>query len=366
MKQSLPNSNSLILSGKEWLVAIAVFLAIGFTLYNGWFHWEKLRIVPDYRSTCWDARMSDYWGYMQWNRYARDHYKILLIGDSVIWGQEVANNRTISHFLNAELGSEEIANLGIDGLTDAALNGMVTWYGDYMRKTNMIVEFNPLWMSSPARDMRRKGYFHHPRLVPQLDRRIVYYKDLNERVGYLFEHVLKLPPFVRHIMVNYFDDKSVGAWLMENPYRNPLSAITFRATPVMSEKQGLGTPWLDRKGGGRVGYEPFLSLNESVMWECYTKALDKLSKRKVNMFVLLGPFNTYALSAASRDKFYTMMDGVKKELDRRGIPYFDTTRDLLPSAEYGDNCHALAGGHAVLAKAMVNDPVFRKWVTAIK
>lgn len=366
MRQTIPNSNSIILTGREWLLTIAIFLAFSFTVYNGWYHWEKLAVEPDYRSTCWEERMSDYWGYMEWNRYAREHFKMLLIGDSVIWGQEVGNNQTISHYLNAQLGKEEAANLGIDGLTDAALNGLVTWYGDYLRSTNAIIQFNPLWMSSPTRDMRRKSGFHHPRLVPQLDHRIVYFKDLNERVGYHFEHILKLPPFVRHQMVNYFDNKSITTWLMDNPYRCPLGAITFRAAPVMTEKQGLGTSWLDRKGGGKLIDEPFLPLNESVQWECYLKALEKLKKRDMNVFILLGPFNTYYLTSASRERFFVMMDAVKKELDSRGFPYFDSARDLLPSGEYADQCHALAGGHAILAEAMVKDPVFLKWMTSIR
>jgi hypothetical protein len=366
MKQTIPNSNSIILTGREWLITIAVFLAFSATIYNGWYHWEKLAIEPDYRSTCWEERMSDYWAYMQWCRYARSHYKILIIGDSVIWGQEVSNNETISHYLNAQLGKEEIANLGIDGLTDAALDGLVTYYGNFLHDTNVILQFNPLWMGSPSRDMREKWRFHHPRLVPQLNRRLKYYKNLNERVGYLFEHHLRLPPFIRHQMVNYFDNKSIAAWLMDNPYRCPLSAITFKSAPMMKEKQGLGKSWLDRRGGGRLANEPFLSLNESIQWKCYLDALAKLKKMHVNVFILLGPFNTYALTPASRERSFVMLDAVKEELDRQGLPYFDTTHELIPSREYGDNCHALAGGHAILAEAMVKDPVFQKWMTAIK
>ncbi len=366
MKQTIPNSNSIVLTGREWLIILAVFIAASLFVYNGWFRWEKLPVEPDFRSTCWDARMSDYYAYMEWSRYARDHYKILLIGDSVIWGQEVDNNQTISHFLNEELGSEKVANLGIDGLTLAALNGMVTWYGRYLKDTNMIVELNPLWMSSPMRDLRGKWHFHHPRLVPQLDRRIKYYKSLNERVGYLFEHALKLPPFVRHQMVNSFDNKSVAAWLIDHPYKNPLSAITLQSVPMMKEKQGLGTSWEDRKGADKRFDEPFLAPSESIQWECFVKALNKLKSRNVNVFVLLGPFNTYNLTEESRGKCFATMDAIKKELDGMGVPYFDSTHDLIPSRDYGDGCHALAGGHALLAESMYGDPAFRKWVDAIK
>ncbi len=228
-KPTLPNSNSIFLSGREWLVALAVFLAVSAVLYFGWPRWEKLPPESDYRSTCWGERMSDYWAWSQWSRAAVSRHRILLIGSSVIWGQEVPHDETLSHFINSELGREDVANMGIDGLTNAAMTGLFKHYGRYLRDTNIILEFNPLWMSTPRRDLRGRGsdvwQFHHPRLVPQFDRRISYYRSVDERLGYAFEHGLRLPPFVRHLMVNYFENKSVGAWLLDHPYRLPPSAI---------------------------------------------------------------------------------------------------------------------------------------------
>ncbi len=100
MKSSIPNSNNVILSGKEWLITIARFRIIGFGIYYGWYRWEQFRPDPDYRSTCWEERMRDYWSYARWCRYAQPRYKILMMGDSVFWGQEVRNDETISHYMN--------------------------------------------------------------------------------------------------------------------------------------------------------------------------------------------------------------------------------------------------------------------------
>ncbi len=36
-KPTLPNSNSVFLNGREWLIAVAIFLAISFVLYFGWY-----------------------------------------------------------------------------------------------------------------------------------------------------------------------------------------------------------------------------------------------------------------------------------------------------------------------------------------
>ncbi|MFA6473081.1 MAG: hypothetical protein WCU00_13705, partial [Candidatus Latescibacterota bacterium] len=89
-------------------------------------------------------------------------------------------------------------------------------------------------------------------------------------------------------------------------------------------------------------------------------------KKDVNVFVLLGPYNTYNLTPKSREKFFLAMTDVKKRLDSLGVPYFDSTCDLLPSTSYADQCHALKDGHAELAKKMFEDPNFKQWVSGIK
>jgi hypothetical protein len=369
MKPTIPNSNHVFLTWREWVITIGLFLLISYVLYFGWYHWETLPLERDYRSTCWEERMSDYWAYSQWSRIARGEHRILQIGSSVTWGQEVPNTETISHYINQEIGRDDVANLGIDGLTNAAMVGLFRYYGRYLRKANIILEFNPLWMSTPRRDLRGKGddlwTFHHPRLVAQFDRRISYYRGLNERLGYFFENLLKLPPFVRHLMVNYFENKSLAAWLMDHPYRLPLAAITFRGAPMMRERQGLGTSWSSRKGA-EIRDDPFLPLGESVQWEFYLKALSILKKKGSKVFILLGPFNTYCLSARSRERYFSMMDEVKKKLDELGYPYFDSTRDLLPSDEFADQCHLLKEGHVLLARALAKDAAFKQWLVRLK
>jgi len=368
-RPTLPNSNGVILTGREWIAAIALFLAVSFGLYFGWPHWEKLPLESDYRSTCWEARMSDYWAYSQWIRAARANFRIFQIGSSLVWGQEVPNTETLTHFINSELGRDDVANLGIDGLTNAAMVGLFKHYGRRLRDANIILEFNPLWMSTPRRDLRGQGddvwQFHHPRLVPQFDRRISYYRNLDERIGYALEPRLRLPPFVRHLMVSSFENKSIGAWLMDHPYRFPPAAVAFTAAPMMKDRQGLGTPWSSRKEA-QIRDDPFLKIGESVQWELYLKALRVLKKRGNNVFILLGPYNSYCLTEASRGHLFAMMDEVKKKLAELGYSYFDATRDLLPSGQFADQCHLLRDGHVLLARALVKDAAFQKWLGGLK
>src|SRR5512145_1110179 len=47
--------------------------------------------------------------------------RIVVIGDSVIWGHYVSDDSTLTARLNAFTGSERFANLGIDGIHPAAM-----------------------------------------------------------------------------------------------------------------------------------------------------------------------------------------------------------------------------------------------------
>lgn len=355
----------MLLTMKEWIFTIVLFAVISTTIYYGWNAWESFTPGPDHRETCWAEKQSDYWAYNRWIKYAREHYKVLLIGDSVIWGQEVRNNETISHYINEFYGQDIVANVGNDGLFMAGINGLVNHYGENLHNTNILLQLSPLWMSSLQRDLRgaKKSQYHHPRLIPQLSTRITYYHDLNTRLGYIFERYFRLFPFVRHLMANYYDNKSISAWMIDNPYRNPFTAITFQSAPVMAEPQGKQTSW-DAKGI-KLTDASFVLPSESVQWECYVDALKKLKKMNSKVFVLIGPYNHYMLTQESQLRLFSMIKILKKNLDVLGIPYFDSFEINLPSKTFADTCHLLKEGHIILTKELVSDEKFREWLKDI-
>jgi len=226
---SISNSNAVILTIKEWVIAVVLLVGICTIVHVGWFRWERFKPGPDYRPPCWAEKMTDYWSHFRWSRYAaRSNYKVFLIGDSVIWGQEVDSDHTISHYLNEQHGEEIFANLGIDALFQSAFPGIIKYYGKYY--SNLIIQFSPHWIRDVNNDLRgNRERFYHPRLVPQFHPRI-HYNDytLNERLSYKIENYIGIFPLVRHMMVNYFDNKNVSAWMMEHPYQSPFRAVTFK------------------------------------------------------------------------------------------------------------------------------------------
>lgn len=363
---SISVSNGMILTTREWLAVAAATVLAACAVYFGWGHWERFKPGPDHRETCWAELQSDYWAYMRWSRYARDHHDILLLGDSVVWGQEVRNDETISHYMNTYLGDEPVANLGNDGLFMAGIDGFIHYYGDFMGDANVIVQCNPLWMDTPQRDLHgeKKAQYHHPRLIPQFDPRINYYHDLNTRMGYQVEHYIRLFPLVRHLMATYFDNKSISRWLIDNPYRNPFAAITFQSAPVMTEKQGKGIDWESK--GMKASDEPFVGIHDSIQFSLFLDALDRLTAKHSRVFIMIGPYNQYQLDPSSRERLFALIADMKEEFDRRGYPYYDTFSAGLPSGVFADECHLLKEGHDILARGFVNDPRFREWFEGMK
>jgi len=354
----------MVLSPRDWLAASVFVAAVLGTVYYGWGAWERYAPGPDHRETCWAELQSDYWAYMRWCKYARDHYDILLLGDSVVWGQEVAHDETISHYINEYLGRHVVANLGNDGLFMAGIRGMVVHYGDYLSGTNIILQFNPLWLASPKNDLRgeEKSRYHHPRLIPQFDPRITYYHDLNTRIGYRVEHIFRVFPFVRHLMANYFDNRSIAGWMMAHPYENVLGAITFEAAPVMAEKQGKGRSW--RAKGMEQVNNPFVSLEESIQFELFLDAVEHLRRSGTHVFIMVGPYNDHYEEPESRRRLFALVYEAMGIFDERRYPYYNTFELELPSETFGDDCHLLRKGNDLLARGLVADEGFRKWLTA--
>jgi len=361
---SISNSNSVILSPREWCITAVLCAAVCTVVYTGWFRWERFDPGEDYRPSCWAERMSDYWSHYRWTRYAQSRYRVALIGDSVVWGQEVDNDQTLSHFLNENYGEKIFANMGIDGLFQAAEYGLIRYYGKYY--TNILLQFSPYWLADVNRDLRGNlERFRHPRLVPQFNRRI-HYNDytLNERLGYKLEHYVRIFPLVRHIVTNYYDNMSVAAWMMEHPYVNPFSALTFQADEVTREKRGEGLNWETQNM--RLQDFGYIPISESVQFECFLKTITMLKKRDIGFFVLIGPYNPYILTPGSRARLDILLEAVKRSFLENRIPFFDAG-SKLPSEELADGAgHMLSGGHDMLAKEMLRNEGFREWLSNIR
>src|SRR5262249_12557312 len=143
---------------------------------------------------------NDYWLYDRYARLAATGCDALVVGDSVVWGEYVTRDQTLSHYLNKEAGRERFANLGLDGTHPAALAGLVEFYGAGVANKDVVLHCKPLWLSSPRADLRvAEANFNHPRLVPQFSPWIPCYKEqISSRLGIVIEQRIPFDGWTTH------------------------------------------------------------------------------------------------------------------------------------------------------------------------
>lgn len=349
------SSNSVRLSGREWIAVAIISLA---AFYFGPALWGKLGELepgPDYRMPY--KLSTDYWLYSQLCKNACSQYETVLIGDSVIWGHYVPADGTLSHYLNEYPGQDQFANLGVDGFHPAALWGLLKYYGRDITNKKVILHLNPLWMSDKKQDLQtEKEYrFHHPKLVPQFNPKIPCYKESwSDRVIISLGRHVDFPAWTSHLRTAYFENMDVPAWTIGHPYENPMKAVAAEL-PVAKEDNPTDESSWNERGMGKRNFL-WVELETSLQWNLFRRTVDLLKARNNTVFVLVGPFNEHMLKGESIDVYNKMKDGFEDWLRRNNIPYF--MPEPLPSKLYSDASHPLAEGYALLAKQLFENDSF--------
>ena len=342
------------LSGRQWLIVGAALAAMFALAPAAWDRIERFEPQSDYRMPY--ALSSDYWQFSRYCRWAASRNKTVLLGDSMIWAQYVAEDESLAHWLNEMAGDDHFANLGLDGTHPAALAGLVQYYGGTIRGSKVIAQCNPLWMSSEKRDLRTKEEFrfNHPRLVPQFFPRVPCYKEpWSARLGIVVERQLPFFAWTSHLRLAFFDQMDVPSWTLAHPYRNPAAALG-RHVPVSAEHRSEAVPWT--QGGITPQDFPWVRLEESFQWRSFQEMLRLLARRHNEVFVLVGPFNEHMLTPDSLARYEEMKAQMVACLRSEGIACF--APDALPSDLYADASHPLKEGYAMLAKELFASEAF--------
>ncbi|HOZ50115.1 MAG TPA: hypothetical protein PLO37_26280 [Candidatus Hydrogenedentes bacterium] len=353
------SSNAVRLRGSEWIIAV-VLLALAFAAIPvAWRAIERFDPGEAYRTPY--ALSDDYWQYDRYCRYATEQDRVLVLGDSVIWGEYVTPDQTLPEQLNALAGGPRFMNLGINGIHPVALAGLIAYYGRAIEGRDVILHYNPLWMSSMQHDLQteKEFRFNHPRLVPQFLTQIPCYKDpYAERIGIAVERYFPFRGWVNHVTVAYFDNTDPATWTRENPYANPFSRVTLELPQPSIEPRHEDKPWYD-SGITPVPFE-WVPADESLQWRFFQAAVDTLTARGNRVFVLVGPFNEHLIAEESRPAYADIKEAIAAWLDEAGLPH--AIADVLPSELYGDASHPLAAGYAELAERLWNTPAFREFL----
>ncbi len=351
-------SNCVRLSVGEWIVVVAVSSVILSLAPVLWQRFEKFSPGADYRLPY--ELSSDYRLYERYCRWACRRYETLVVGDSVIWGHYVSRDNTLSHYLNDNAGSRRFANLGVDGIHPAALEGLLRYYGKDISNKNVILHLNPLWMSSRKHDLQieKEHHFNHPKLVAQFTPRIPCYKaSYSERISAVVRRYIPLLSWTSHLNITYFEGMDVPAWTLRHPYRNPLKAVTFRPGTVDHERtDDTARP---AKVAGVTGFQ-WVEPETSLQWAALRRSIRLLSKRGNRVFVLVGPFNEYMLDAESMEKYWAMKNEIEAWLRQNNVDYY--LPPALPAEFYRDASHPLSRGYAALAEQLFADDSFRRCI----
>ncbi len=364
------------LSARHWLwVGLIVALVAALTPAV-WKRLERFDTGPDYRIPY--SLSKDYWLYQRRIEQITDPQSIVVLGDSVVWGEYVAPDGSWSHFLNQRAGqSDRFVNAGVNGLFPLALEGLVDHYGGALRGRKILLHCNLLWLSSPKADLRtdKEEKFNHVQLVPQFSPRIPCYKaGANERLGISIERSVNFLAWVNHLQNAYFDQKSILNWTLSsegddpprypNSYKNPLAQIGLSVPvapaddPLRGPRSPRHKPWTDA-GGGKSQFE-WVELSTSLQWGAFQRLVETLRRRGNDVFVVIGPFNEHFIAAESLPAFRRLRDGAAAWFADQHVPHL--APEVLPSPLYADASHPLTAGYELLAQKVYDNPDFQSWL----
>ncbi len=368
--------NEIRLNARQWVATFLIVATVLLLTPPVWQRLEHFEAGPDYRLPY--PLSKDYWLCGRRIDQIVNQNKILLLGDSVIWGEYVAPDGTLSHFLNDRTGvNDRFVNLGLNGLFPLAQEGLIHYYGRSLQHEKILLQFNPLWLTSPKADLssEKEERFNHSGLVPQFTPRIPCYRaGANERLGAIVQRSVPFLQWVGHIQNAYLNQKNVLSWTLEedggspprypNAYRNPLSLIslTVPSSPVDDPERGPRSQrhkaW-SAEGQGPTRFE-WVSLDASLQWHAFQRLVNELRRRGNSVFVLLGPFNDHMLTEDSRAAYDRLRSNIGDWLKRNQIP--NAVPESLPSELYADASHPLTEGYRRLAKCIYADPQFQSWI----
>jgi hypothetical protein len=359
--------NEMRLGASQWLAVLAIVAAFVLTAPRLWTHVEQFDTGSDYRIPYQLSK--DYWLYQRWLTERSDPQQVAVIGDSVVWGEYVSRDGTLTHFLSAESARpDRFVNAGMNGLFPLALEGLIEHYARSLHDRKVILHSNVLWMSSPQADLSddQEQVFNHSRLVPQFRPHLPPYRaDAAERLSVLIERHVGFFPWVGHLQSAYFDQQSIPDWTLEAARTRHASRLLALEVPGELEndpQRGLQSPrhrpWT--ASGGQPTHFEWVALDTSMQWAAFQRLVRLLRQRGNDVLVIVGPFNEHMIAPAQRPPFHGLRDGIAAWLASEGVP--SIVPPILASLLYADASHPLTEGYAELARQISHDQTFRSWL----
>jgi hypothetical protein len=347
------SSNSIRLSGREWIAVAMLIMAVVFFWPAIWQHLEQFQPEKNYRLPY--TLSSDYWLYERYAQVISEGERtmedrkidphpssIVLIGDSVIWGHYVSRDNTLSAKLNDISGNDRFMNFGLDGVHPAAMDGLLRYYAKDITGRKIILHLNPLWFSSPKHDLQtdKEFTFNHPQLVPQFRPAIACYNaSLSSRLSAVLRRYIPILNWREHINL-IFDISNLQLQKTEPNIQLPNQTNNERRASA--------------------GGEQWVELQTSVQWRFFLRTIAMLKQRNNKIFVVVGPYNEHRLDGESLTAYEKLKSDIESWLTQNKIDcYFPPA---LPAELYIDASHPSAEGYAVFAQRLIENDSLKKYL----
>jgi hypothetical protein len=206
--------------------------------------------------------------------------------------------------------------------------------------------------------VEKEFQFNHPALVPQFSPKIPCYKaSYSRRFSIAVQRLVPLLAWTDHLRVAYFDQMSIPAWTVKNPYDSLLKAA-LRGLPAPDDGPHQEPVQWTERGLAKQDF-PWVQLDTSFQWRSFQRMLETLQARGNRLLVVVGPFNEHMLEPGSLEAYARLREGVAAWLREHGIAHY--VAPVLASEDYADASHPLSKGYAVLAKELFVEAAFARF-----
>lgn len=387
---SLDGAQALVLKPRHWVLTLVLTALAAGLVSRGWQRVERLEFDADYRVPY--ALSRDYWTYERMLAAAEDSAThrsfgderpgsqenaapatdtaaaepVYVLGDSVVWGEFVRADGTLSHFLSQlDRDSRVYFNIGLNGLFPVALEGLVEHHGEGLHDKSVLLHCNLLWVSNPEADLStpKEQRINHQDLLPQLTRSIpAYHADFESRMGIVVRRSLGLGNWTRHVQIVMFGDRSLTAWSCDakgQPWEIPRTTPGEpQSDPDRGPQSDRHRPWFDR--GLAVQSFPWVPVDASVQWAAFERLVQQLGERGNRLCVVIGPLNRHMLQPANQDELDQWVAYAARRLDEMGVVVVEP--HALPSDHYADASHPLTQGYRLMAEQLLEQPRLQSWL----
>lgn len=373
-------------SMRLWVIVLPVTFLL--TLIIPW-AWNRFEKIPGPANARLPYHLSkDYWLYNQSLRQIHKQNQarpvVDVLGDSVVWGEFVDRDATLSAYLNEEArraGDDSLfVNAGINGLYPLALEGLANAYLPVRDHGKVLLHANLLWMSSPEADLQtsKEQTINHAALLPQFTYSVKPYKaDFEARASVLWTRHIPFASWSDHLRIAYFNNKSLQDWTTfpgdawppdyPNASRSPISQLReSRSLQELAQDPDRGPasdrhrPWHDK--GMSVTSMNWVSTDDSVQYSAFQRLVRLLQSRNADVLIVIGPLNRHMMDEASVSRLLEIEKELEDWLKSQGVP--SIRPEPLPSDQYADTSHPLTDGYQNLAESVFQNSLFQSWLSS--